>query len=61
MPGISRRLIGAWVAAVFTPEEVRTPAQRELVTTSDRLIEELNVADEYVFGLPMHNFGIPAV
>jgi FMN-dependent NADH-azoreductase len=52
---------GAWVAAVFTPEEVRTPAQREIVSTSDRLIEELNVADEYVFGLPMHNFGVPAV
>jgi FMN-dependent NADH-azoreductase len=52
---------GAWVAAVFTPEEVRTPAQRELVSTSDRLIEELSVADEYVFGLPMHNFGVPAV
>jgi FMN-dependent NADH-azoreductase len=52
---------GAWVATVFTPEEVRTPAQREIVSTSDRLIEELNVADEYVFGLPMHNFGVPAV
>jgi len=52
---------GAWVAAVFTSEEVRTPAQREVVSTSDRLIEELNVADEYVFGLPMHNFGVPAV
>jgi FMN-dependent NADH-azoreductase len=52
---------GAWVAAVFTPEEARTPAQRELVSTSDRLIEELKVADEYVFGLPMHNFGVPAV
>jgi FMN-dependent NADH-azoreductase len=52
---------GAWVAAVFTPEEVRTQAQREIVNTSDRLIEELNVADEYVFGLPMHNFGVPAV
>jgi len=52
---------GAWVAAVFTPEEVHTPAQREVVSTSDRLIEELNVADEYVFGLPMHNFGVPAV
>jgi FMN-dependent NADH-azoreductase len=52
---------GAWVGAVFTPEEVRTPAQRELVSTSDRLIEELNAADEYVFGLPMHNFGVPAV
>jgi len=52
---------GAWVAAVFTPEETRTPAQRELVTLSDRLIEELESADEYVFGVPMHNFGIPAV
>lgn len=52
---------GAWVAAVFTPEEVRNSSQREIVSTSDRLIEELNVADEYVFGLPMHNFGIPAV
>jgi FMN-dependent NADH-azoreductase len=52
---------GAWVGAVFTPEEVRTPAQREVVSTSDRLIEELNVADEYVFGLPMHNLGVPAV
>jgi FMN-dependent NADH-azoreductase len=49
------------VAAVFTPEEVRTAAQREVVSTSDRLIEELNVADEYVFGLSMHNFGVPAV
>jgi FMN-dependent NADH-azoreductase len=52
---------GAWVAAVFTPEETRTSAQRELVTISDRLIEELESADEYVFGVPMHNFGIPAV
>ena len=52
---------GAWVAAVFTPEEVRTPVQREIVSTSDRFIKELKVADEYVFGLPIHNFGIPAV
>jgi FMN-dependent NADH-azoreductase len=51
----------AWVAAVFTPEEARVPAQRELVATSDRLIEELKAADEYVFGVPMHNFGVPAV
>ncbi|MBV8968879.1 MAG: NAD(P)H-dependent oxidoreductase [Verrucomicrobia bacterium] len=52
---------GVWVAAVFTPEEKRTPAQRETVSLSDRLIEELQSADEYVFGVPMHNFGIPAV
>jgi FMN-dependent NADH-azoreductase len=52
---------GTWVAAVYTPEDARTPAQKELVSISDRLIAELESADEYVFGVPMHNFGIPAV
>jgi FMN-dependent NADH-azoreductase len=50
----------AWVAAALTPEESRTPAQRELLRLSDELIEELKTADEYAFGVPMHNFGIPA-
>jgi FMN-dependent NADH-azoreductase len=52
---------GAWVAAVYTPEDARTPVQKEAVAISDRLIGELESADEYVFGVPMHNFGIPAV
>ena len=52
---------GAWVAAAFTPEESRTQAQRDLLALSDQLIEELKTADEYVFGVPMHNFGVPAV
>jgi FMN-dependent NADH-azoreductase len=52
---------GAWIGAVYTPEDTRTPAQRELLTLSDSLIAELQAADEYVFGVPMHNFSVPSV
>jgi FMN-dependent NADH-azoreductase len=51
----------AWIGAVFTPETARTPAQNELLTLSDTLVAELQAADEYVFGVPMHNFSIPSV
>ena len=51
----------AWVGAVYTPEEARTPQQKKLLTLSDTLIAELGQAEEYVFGVPMHNFGVPAV
>ena len=50
-----------WIAASFTPEEARTPAQRDLLAISDRLLAELDSSDEYVFGLPMHNFAVPSV
>jgi FMN-dependent NADH-azoreductase len=50
-----------WVAASFTPEEARTAAQRDLLAVSDRFLAELESADEYVFGVPMHNFGVPSV
>jgi FMN-dependent NADH-azoreductase len=50
-----------WVGAAFTPEEARTPQQKELLALSDTLIRELEQADEYVFGVPMHNFGVPSV
>ena len=50
-----------WVAAVYTPEESRTPQQKELLALSDTLIAELEQADEYVFGVPMHNFSVPSV
>jgi len=49
-----------WVAAVYTPEESRTPEQRRALLLSDSLLAELEQADEYVFGVPMHNFGIPS-
>ena len=52
---------GEWVGAAYTPEEARTPEQKELLALSDSLFAELDQADEYVFGVPMHNFGVPSV
>jgi FMN-dependent NADH-azoreductase len=49
-----------WIGASFTPEEARTPEQRETLALSDTLIGELETADEYVVGVPMHNFTIAA-
>lgn len=49
-----------WVAAAYTPEDARTKEQRETLGISDMLIAELQKADEYVVGVPMHNFGIPS-
>ena len=45
-----------WVGAVYTPEQARTPQQKELLSLSDSLLAELEQADEYVIGVPMHNF-----
>jgi FMN-dependent NADH-azoreductase len=48
-----------WVGAVYTPEQARTSQQKELLSLSDSLLAELEQADEYVIGVPMHNFGVP--
>ncbi len=50
----------AWVGAAYAPDEARTPDQRNLLSLSDTLIAELQAADEYVLGVPMHNFSIPS-
>jgi FMN-dependent NADH-azoreductase len=50
-----------WIGAVYTPGEARTSQQKELLSLSDSLLAELEQADEYVFGVPMHNFGVPSV
>ncbi len=50
----------AWVNANFTPEEDRSPAQRQTLALSDSLIQELFDADVVILGLPMYNFAIPA-
>ena len=49
-----------WIAASYTPEANRTEEQNALLTNSDSLIGELQAADEYVFGVSMHNFSIPS-
>lgn len=50
----------AWVQAVYTPPEARTTTHQDLLQLSDALIAELEQADEYVIGVPMHNFGVPS-
>jgi FMN-dependent NADH-azoreductase len=50
-----------WVGAAYTPDEARTPQQKEVLALSDELLAELERAEEYVFGVPMHNFGVPSV
>jgi FMN-dependent NADH-azoreductase len=51
----------AWVQAAYTPEPARTAEQKEALAVSDTLIGELQAADEYVFGVPMYNFGVPGI
>ena len=50
-----------WVGAAYTPDAARTQKQKELLALSDDLLAELEQADEYVVGVPMHNFGVPSV
>ncbi len=49
-----------WVGAVYTPGEARTQQQKAVLSLSDSLVEEIERADEYVIGVPMHNFGVPS-
>ncbi len=50
----------AWVAANFTPAEVRSQAQQAKLGLSDELLAELNRADTLVISAPIYNFSIPA-
>lgn len=50
-----------WVTASYTPAPQRTPEQVELLKFSDQLCDEMAAADEWVLGVPMHNFTIPSV
>jgi len=51
----------AWIGAAFTPVDARGEEQKAALALSDKLIEELFAADEYVIGVPVYNFSIPAV
>lgn len=46
-----------WLGTYGDPADL-TPAQREYLSTSDTLIEELVAADTIVIGAPMYNFTI---
>ena len=61
LPSLSLPVVdGSWVGAAYTPEEARTPEQNKVLSVSEVLIAELQRADEYVLGVPMHNFSIPS-
>jgi FMN-dependent NADH-azoreductase len=45
-----------WISAVFTPEEERTPAQKERLALSDELIAEVVAADVILNSSPMNNY-----
>ena len=47
----------AWSAADFTPAAARTAQQHALLALSTTFTTELRDADEYVIGMPMHNWG----
>jgi FMN-dependent NADH-azoreductase len=49
-----------WIDAVFTPENKRTAQQKQLLSQSDTLIDELARADLIVISTPMYNYGMPA-
>ncbi len=49
-----------WIQANFAPEDERTRDQREALSASDALVEELQAADVIVIGSPIYNFGVPA-
>jgi FMN-dependent NADH-azoreductase len=54
------RVDALWISAAHTPEETQTEQQKNVLAVSDSLIADLKHGDEYVFGVPMHNFGVPS-
>ena len=48
-------------AAIYLDEAERTPEMKEALTASDALVDRVLRADLLVFGVPMYNFGMPAV
>jgi FMN-dependent NADH-azoreductase len=51
------RVSPEWVKAVYTPQEVLTEQQIELLRLTTEFGRELLDADEYVIGVPVHNWG----
>jgi FMN-dependent NADH-azoreductase len=47
-------------SANFTPEEARTPRQRDSRALAERLVGEVLAADDIVIGMPLYNFGVPS-
>ncbi|MEM8750350.1 MAG: NAD(P)H-dependent oxidoreductase [Pseudomonadota bacterium] len=50
-----------WIEASFTPSDDRSDEQRYRLRMSEQLVAEVQAADTLVFGVPIYNFGVPAV
>lgn len=51
---------GSWMAAFMTPADELTEEQKQKVSFSDDLIENVKKADALIVSAPMYNFNIPA-
>lgn len=51
----------AWIAAAYSDPSTHTPDLRAAIRLSDELVDEFLAADTIVCGVPMYNFGVPAV
>ena len=49
------------ISGLYISDAERTEAQKTALSLSDRLSQELIDADTIVIGVPMYNFGIPAI
>lgn len=51
----------AWINARLISSDELTPADKDILALSDDLVAELQAADIIVIGVPLYNFGAPAV
>lgn len=49
-----------WISANYAPKELRTQEQNDLLALSTIFTSELLEADEYVIGVPCHNWAPPS-
>lgn len=49
-----------WISGAFKPEEMLTEAEKEALSFSDVLVEELQQTDIVVIASPMYNWSIPS-
>ncbi len=49
------------ISGFYIPDGERTPEQRAELAFSNGLVEELRAADTIVIGVPIYNFGVPAI
>ena len=55
IPQVTEEMIQAY----YTPQDQLTEAQKELLTLSNQLVQEIKEADALVIGFPIYNFSVP--